>query len=1249
MKFSDIIQWNCRGIKNKRLELQMLADQCKTQVMCLQETKLPPNEEYVFAGFQVFIKSKDVGIQGNAHGGVAILARKEVAPIRVRLNTNFQAIAVSVKLHKRVTVCSIYIPPGEDGDFQERELEALLSQLPKPYLLLGDVNAHNTLWYDRITCGRGRKIENVLINNDCYFLDEDRDTHVYSNGQQYLSSHIDLSIASLDLLSDFEWGCYGDLMRSDHYPVWIRSGRRSRPKRYPKWIMDKADWTKFRQGAVPRMDAREFESAREMGQYTTSFIIDSAEEAIPKTSGKGGEYSAIWFNEECWEAKRIRQETLNRWKNGTATKEDWEREVAVAQRVFQRVKRKSWKDFIEGIDGSESTKDMWRKIGLLTNKYKSKDVTALRVEGRVIDDCEEMANCIAASMEKVSSEAACSEEFLRHKNIVEKKRINFSSNQDQDYNVPITRQELDTELKSLKDSAPGPDEVHNKMLQNLSEEAKEFLLTLLNKVFLEKEFPEEWRLAHVIPILKEGKDPLDPLSYRPISLTSCICKLLEKILSRRFIWFLEPSGLIDKAQNGSRKGRSPVDSLVALENEIHGAILRNRLLVAIFVDLQKAYDTCWDYLILQELYKAGLRGNLGFFIAGFMRNRKFQVRVGNKLSAVHRLTLGVPQGSVLSGILFMVAVNTVISYIPSSISKSLYLDDMRFSIEVFDLRTAENTLNGLCRRLVSWMNITGFKISLSKTKVVVFHNRSNSERARFPVVDFGLEIKLGGVLLEVVREYKFLGVIFDQRLTWVSHIGLLRRRCMKTLGAIKLMAKYSKNTKRETFLRIYKALVLPKLDYGCQVYGTAKESLLLRLDPIHHAALRISTGAFRTSNRFSLYVESFVPSLWDRRKFLNLCYMFRSQRIPRDDRLCEWEDDRYDERYNRLKRKPKSFGFLVRKTCEEIDLEPPEIKIYRAYNVPPWKLPKLQVCLELASFPKGDTSAEVFRQVFGEHKHVADVQIYTDGSKMQGKAGSGVSIQGMDLDKEVSEPLGQFASVFTAELVAIRIALVNLRQKNNLKVVLYSDSRSALQALLVYNSDNVLIQDIQELTFELSNRSVVVLFCWIPSHVGIIGNEKADELAKAALTLERQGQASVFFADWRGHIRDRLYHKWRERWVDMLDESPTQLRRVQDFIKPRKWGVGLTRMEDIKMTRLRIGHTRFARDYYFTGMEEPECVECGEFLTVQHVLLECGNYYHERRECFGGRDLNLISLLGVPDMFPKVLDFFRAIELYHKI
>ena len=116
--------------------------------------------------FQVYTKSKDAGPQG----GVAILARRDSGPIPVRLDTSLQAVAVSVKLHKRITVCSIYVPPGYNEDFEERELEALLDQLPKPYMLLGDFNAHNSLWFDRRLnrsereLRRGKRIENVLIN-----------------------------------------------------------------------------------------------------------------------------------------------------------------------------------------------------------------------------------------------------------------------------------------------------------------------------------------------------------------------------------------------------------------------------------------------------------------------------------------------------------------------------------------------------------------------------------------------------------------------------------------------------------------------------------------------------------------------------------------------------------------------------------------------------------------------------------------------------------------------------------------------------------------------------------------------------------------------------------------------------------------------------------------------------------------------------------------------------------------------------
>ena len=117
----------------------------------------------------------------------------------------------------------------------------------------------------------------------------------------------------------------------------------------------------------------------------------------------------------------------------------------------------------------------------------------------------------------------------------------------------------------------------------------------------------------------------------------------------------------------------------------------------------------------------------------------------------------------------------------------------------------------------------------------------------------------------------------------------------------------------------------------------------------------------------------------------------------------------------------------------------------------------------------------------------------------------------------------------------------------------------------------------------------------------------------------------------------------------MVDEHWTQLRGVQENIHPRKWGFGFSRAEEIKITRLRIGHTRFARDYYFKDNIPPECDECGELLTVQHVLLDCGNYYHERLLHFKDLDITLPNLLNNPINFRAVLNFFQDINLYGSI
>ena len=217
------------------------------------------------------------------------------------------------------------------------------------------------------------------------------------------------------------------------------------------------------------------------------------------------------------------------------------------------------------------------------------------------------------------------------------------------------------------------------MLKNLSDEGKNYLLELLNYIFSEGVLPENWKLAYIIPILKQGKDPMDVKSYRPISLTSCLCKLFERILNKRLVWFLETNNCIHKSQNGFRKGRSTLDNLVALETYIHDAFVENKLLVSIFFDLEKAYDTCWSQLILNELHKFGLRGKLPLIISDYLKDRKFQVRVNNKLSKIFRQEMGVPQGGILSVTLFVIAMNTVVDYINNELTYSIYVDDLRIS------------------------------------------------------------------------------------------------------------------------------------------------------------------------------------------------------------------------------------------------------------------------------------------------------------------------------------------------------------------------------------------------------------------------------------------------------------------------------------------------------------------------------------------------------------------------------------------
>ena len=453
-------------------------------------------------------------------------------------------------------------------------------------------------------------------------------------------------------------------------------------------------------------------------------------------------------------------------------------------------------------------------------------------------------------------------------------------------------------IKQSHDSATGPDEIHYQMLKHLPESSLQALLGIFNHIWTTDDFPEDWRLATVIPIPKPGKDPAEPTNYRPIALISCLCKTLERMINKRLIWYLESNNLLSRYQSGFQAGSSTNDNLVRLETFIRDAFVKKEHVVAVFFDLEKAYDTTWRYGIMKDIHKLGLRGRLPTFIERFLADRTMQVRVGSTLSDLYDQEQGVPQGGVLSTTLLNIKINDIVKCLDNLTDCSLYVDDFCIRFRSKSMRTIERHLQQNLNKIEHWATNNGFKFSkVSKDakirnrynqvphltqdtngkvtnsqktpqtrakrsalsqQVTTKHNKQtrtkhSKHKSKTQCVHFcqlrkqhdDLVLTLYGSPIPVVQEYKYLGLIFDKKLSFIPHIKYLKAKCLKSLNILKVLSHTTWGADRTTLLQLYRSLIRSKLDYGSIVYGSARKSYLAMLDPIHHQGLRLALGAFR--------------------------------------------------------------------------------------------------------------------------------------------------------------------------------------------------------------------------------------------------------------------------------------------------------------------------------------------------------------------------------------------------------------------
>ncbi|CAM5076776.1 unnamed protein product [Eretmochelys imbricata] len=375
------------------------------------------------------------------------------------------------------------------------------------------------------------------------------------------------------------------------------------------------------------------------------------------------------------------------------------------------------------------------------------------------------------------------------------------TNGNEDMGVDITISEVEAKLKQLNGTkSGGADNLHPRILKELAPEIASPLARIFNESVNSGVVPHHWRIANTVPIFKKGEKS-DPGNYRPVSLTSVLCTVLEKILKEKVVKDIEVNGKWDKIQHGFTKGRSCQTNLISFFEKVIDFLDKGNAVDLIYLDFSKAFDTM-PHGELVKLEKMGINMNTERWIRNWLKGRLQRVLLKGELSGWREVTSGVPQGSVLGPILFNLFIRDLSTKSGSVLIKSA--DDTKLG-GIANLEKDREIIQENLDDLINWSNSNRMKFNSEKCKVM--HLGINNKNFCY---------KLGTHQLEVTEEEKDLGVLVDHRMTMSRQCDMAVKKANVVLGSIR---RGTSSRDKEVLVPFYKALVRPHLEYCVQFWS----------------------------------------------------------------------------------------------------------------------------------------------------------------------------------------------------------------------------------------------------------------------------------------------------------------------------------------------------------------------------------------------------------------------------------------------
>ena len=336
-----------------------------------------------------------------------------------------------------------------------------------------------------------------------------------------------------------------------------------------------------------------------------------------------------------------------------------------------------------------------------------------------------------------------------------------------------------TDLKDGK--SPGFDGISNKVLKHVADVVAPPISHIMNLSFSNGVFPSELKVAKVIPIFKSG-DKQQFSNYRPVSLLPSVSKLFERLMYNRISSFIHKHNILTSFQYGFRKGYSTDMAAVNLVDKISTALDKKLSTIGIFIDLSKAFDTIDHTILLNKLFAYGFRGVAYTWIESYLKNRVQYVHYNGMSSYKLTCNIGVPQGSILGPLLFLLYINNIHS--ASEVSDFiLFADDTTILFHDKDLNGVTLQAEVEFTKIIHWLNANKLSLNIKKTKVLIFDNKRHD--------DTNLYLSLGGTVIKPSSHTKFLGILIDNKLNWKEHISYITKTIARENGIIYKTKKFS--------------------------------------------------------------------------------------------------------------------------------------------------------------------------------------------------------------------------------------------------------------------------------------------------------------------------------------------------------------------------------------------------------------------------------------------------------------------------